>query len=605
VLHHSLLSHQIGKHQSPFPWYPPPPFGYAGTIPIKVNCGSRCTTRWLRRIILAILIAGLAWWAVYELVRPQPRFRFLLPQGSMVAEARWLGSWCAMRLLDRRPTSDLEDRTILFDFNTNRFINPPKQLNKSTIEKLFDTASVRSLDHYIIQHGSLSPSTLQIYHTIAGTFVEHRFPESATLQLSEDNTTLFESTTLPLAPWAALSPAPFSAVPAALLMSCDAQRLCNYQIGFQLVQVRQLPSLTVTALYALPPHIQVYMLNVSGDGKHLLHGSSMLLPHYLQTKDGAETSPDIPGKPQGEFKVDNALSHIWADEGGDVDVYNAHTGKKLYSTTFEKSGKPVLSRCISLQQDWAFVSRFQFSNGKRVGGRIIYEPEQICVLHLPTGRKLDPHSIPQYESNYLSRLVPGTKSGEAIGEAHRVMPSNSSGVEVKDALFRFNADGTVHLINESLDIEYELSSDIDYVTRPPHTNQLVMRKNWKINLPKWVKNHAPLWLLKLLRADRMAIVNAESNLTLWSFDQIDQSSITMEAENVPSIFLSHDQRLLFVPVLLNQHLDQNIAHYRYDVYCLPFSTWLPLWPYLAACLTLILMISQGFLSLRFSFIPKK
>ena len=68
---------------------------------------------------------------------------------------------------------------------------------------------------------------------------------------------------------------------------------------------------------------------------------------------------------------------------------------------------------------------------------------------------------------------------------------------------------------------------------------------------------------------------------------------------MPSIMLSQDKQLLFVPILLNQNLNQNVAHYRYDVYCLPLSTWLPRWPCLAAVLTLILLISQGVPSLRF------
>ena len=339
-----------------------------------------------------MLVAGLAWWAVYELVRPQPRFRFLLPPGARIADARWLGSGCVLRI---RTADSRADQLNIYDFNTNLFINPPQHFNKSHIEKLFDAKTVRSLGQYIIEQ--CSSSTFQVHNTADGTLVKHQFPESATLYLTEDGNTLFESTTLPLAPWAALSPAPFSAVPAALLMNCDAQRLCSYEIGFQLVQVRQLPSLAVIGRYVLPPNTQAYTLNFSANGKYLLHGFNQRGIDYVLTKSGRFSSPELTlptplaipdtlriwktlswmfpedigiirrwtrevnldanDKLQSKLWANNDLTGIWSDLGTDAAVYNASTGQKLYTTTFEKAGKPVQYRCISLEQDLAFISR--------------------------------------------------------------------------------------------------------------------------------------------------------------------------------------------------------------------------------------------------------
>ncbi|HQR08998.1 MAG TPA: hypothetical protein PLN21_19405 [Gemmatales bacterium] len=592
-------------------------------------------TRWLLRITVAMLTAFVAWWAVHELVRPQPCLRFTMPAGVRVQQARELGPWLILQTFDQRHQSHHRqegDRLLIFDFAKQCFIDCPEQVKPTGDERWFDKEQIRANGPSIIVKEK--PGMIKVFDTANGTLTKRVFPDRATVQLSEDGSTLFESNILPLAPWAALSPAPLSGLSTALLMSCDAQRLAPYEIGFQLVQVRQIPSFAITSRYALPPHAEIYNLNLSADGKYLLHGFGQSLADYLpKVFDGNLTDQQVPpvitrpiprdipdnlrllrtlrwmfpeslealrewtrvlmnhdryDRLTDELWVRTDLTGVWPDLGSKCDIYDAHTGKRLHTVQMTKDDNSIYYRCLKIEQDWAFIGYVEpFGKEKPV------EPSQAIdlrtrTLHLPTGKT--PKVLPLFFNDLKHiELAPGARPGVGFGLDQTVDDRFLSrgainDVQLTSTLFRFNPDGTIDPFYQSRE-NYK-------ACMIPHSNQLAIMRTWKYHLPEWLMEYAVKypWLINLLRADRLDIVDAESTSTLWSFDILDGSNSNF----VPTLVLSDDRKFIVVPVELVASLDENFGDYRFDVYRLPLSTWVHRWPWLAAWMVLALLISQGF-----------
>ncbi|MFT3881691.1 MAG: hypothetical protein QM703_18760 [Gemmatales bacterium] len=170
--------------------------GYAQGITLlsKWNMPTRRPTRWLLRITVALLMAFIAWWAVHELVRPQPCLRFTMPAGGTVPQARGLGPWLVIQINER--THRESDQLLFFDFTQQRFMDPPKEVNPSRQERWFYKEHIRANGTSII--ALEKPGTIKVFDTIHSTLTKRIFPDRATLYLSEDGSTLLESTTLPL-----------------------------------------------------------------------------------------------------------------------------------------------------------------------------------------------------------------------------------------------------------------------------------------------------------------------------------------------------------------------------------------------------------------------